>query len=470
MEPSLEQHLRYHDQHHLLTFWHELSQEERESLAKQIRGIDFAELSRLLAGQEAAIDWDALARAAEPPPAFRLAGRSGGNQFTPDQARAAGEAALAAGRVGAILVAGGQGTRLGWPHPKGTYPIGPVSKASLFQILFQRVVAVGRRYGPRVPLYLMTSPATHDETIAYLAEHERFGIDAEDLHIFCQAEMPAVDAATGRVLLESPGSIALSPDGHGGMLSALARSGGLQSMKDRGLEQLFYFQVDNPLVPIANPEFLGYHLLSRSEMSTLVVAKQRPEERVGVLVAVDGRVRIIEYSDLPDDIAAERDASGGLRFWAGNTGVHFFEREFLERVQNSATGLPFHLARKKVSHVAIGQAKSPSERIEPSEPNAIKFERFVFDLLPEARHALVVEADAARSFAPVKNGPGELTDSPEVAQAAMIRLYTEWLQAAGVEVAAGAPVEISPLYALDAAELAGKIEPGLRVTEGRLFC
>ena len=215
-----------------------------------------------------------------------------------------GTAAFAAGKVGAILVAGGQGTRLGWPHPKGTFPVGPVSNASLFQILFERLVALGRRHGKRVPLYLMTSPATHDETVAYLAENNRFGIAAEDLHIFCQAQMPAVDAATGRVLLEEPGRLALSPDGHGGMLSALARSGGLDDMRRRGLDHLFYFQVDNPLVPIGDPEFLGYHLLSRSEMSTLVIAKQRPEEKLGVLVSVDGGVRIIEYSDLPDDVAA----------------------------------------------------------------------------------------------------------------------------------------------------------------------
>ncbi len=474
MSPSLEQHLRSHDQHHLLTFWNELSPAERDTLVEQIRGIDFAELSRLLAGQEAATDWGALARRAEPPPAFRLSDTSGRRQFSADEARARGETALAAGHVGAILVAGGQGTRLGWPHPKGTYPIGPVSKAPLFQIIFERLVALGRRCSTSIPLYLMTSPATHEETVAYLDEHQRFGLAADDLQIFCQAQMPAVDAATGRVLLEAPGRVALSPDGHGGMLTALSRSGGLDDMARRGLQHLFYFQVDNPLVPIGDPEFLGYHLLSHSEMSTLVIAKQQSKDKVGVLVAIDGRVRIIEYSDLPDDVAAQRDSSGGLRFWAGNTGVHFFEREFLERVQHRATGLPIHLARKKVPHIAAieksGSGKSLGTQIEPTEPYAIKFERFVFDLLPEARHAIVVEADAGRTFAPVKNGPGAASDSPEAAQAAMVRLHAEWLRAAGAEVAPDVAVEISPLFALDAAELAGKIKPGLQVTKPTYFC
>jgi UDP-N-acetylglucosamine/UDP-N-acetylgalactosamine diphosphorylase len=470
MQPSLEQELRDHDQHHLLTFWNELSPAERDALIEQIRGIDFAELSRLLAGQEAATDWGALARKAEPPPAFRLSDTGGKRQFSADEARSRGTEALAAGRVGAILVAGGQGTRLGWPHPKGTYPIGPVSKAPLFQIIFERLVTLGRRHGAHLPLYLMTSPATHEETVEYLDEHRRFGLAADDLRIFCQAQMPAVDAATGRVLMEAPGRIALSPDGHGGMLSALSRSGGLDDMKSRGLEHLFYFQVDNPLVPIGDPEFLGYHLLSESEMSTLVVAKQQPQEKLGILVAIDGRVRIIEYSDLPDDVAALRDPDGGLRFWAGNTGVHFFEREFLERVQHSATGLPIHLARKKVPCITAAECASKGERIEPDEPNAIKFERFVFDLLPEARHAIVVEVDKDRTFAPVKNGPGAASDSPEAAQAAMTRLHAEWLRAAGAEIAPDVAVEISPLYALDAAELIGKIQPGLRVTKPTYFC
>ena len=166
----------------------------------------------------------------------------GKRQFSADEARKRGAAALAEGHVGAILVAGGQGTRLGWPHPKGTYPIGPVSKAPLFQIIFERLVALGRRHGARVPLYLMTSPATHEETVAYLDEHRRFGLAADDLRVFCQAQMPAVDAKTGRVLLEAPGRIALSPDGHGGMLSALSRSGGLDDMKSRGLSICFTFK------------------------------------------------------------------------------------------------------------------------------------------------------------------------------------------------------------------------------------
>ena len=191
------------------------------------------------------------------------------------------------GQVGVILVAGGQGTRLGFDKPKGMFPIGPVSDASLFQIFIEKMLAVGQQYKVRVPLFLMTSPATHADTVEYLATTERFGMQSHDVHVFCQGTMPAVDAATGQVLLADKGELAVSPDGHGGMLAALAKSGGLAEIRRRGIQQLFYLQVDNPLAPICDPAFIGYHLLSKSELSTLVVAKHTPLDRVGNFVSVE---------------------------------------------------------------------------------------------------------------------------------------------------------------------------------------
>jgi len=255
------------------------------------------------------------------------------------------------------------------------------------------------------------------------------------------------------------------------VLAALARGGALADMARRGLTQLFYFQVDNPLVPIGEPEFLGYHLLSGSEMSTQVVAKRHPRERVGNVVSIDGRVQIIEYSDLPDDAAELPAADGSPRFWAGNTAVHLLDRAFLERVGHDPAGLPFHIARKKVPYINV-DGNPPGQRIEPAAkdpPNAVKFERFVFDLLPQAKSAIVMEVSAAEAFAPVKNGPGEASDTAETAQAAMIAQYTRWLRSAGAEVAAGVPVEISPLFALTADELPRKIPPELQVAQPRYF-
>ena len=289
-------------QQSVLAHWDAWEPAARQSLAAQIRGLDLDLLARLYRERDKHGEIRELARRAGPPPAFRL--NSPHNRFTPQEARRRGRAALQAGAVGAMLVAGGQGTRLGFPHPKGMFSIGPVSGRSLFQIHVEKILAVGRRCKTRIPLYLMTSPATHDETIAFFAAHNRFGLAEEDLAIFCQGTMPAVDARTGELLLEAPGQLVLSPDGHGGMLAAMARSGCLKDARRRGIEQLFYFQVDNPLVEVCGEECIGYHLLCGAEMTSQVIAKREPLEKVGNVVELDGRPVVIEYSDLPDDVAA----------------------------------------------------------------------------------------------------------------------------------------------------------------------
>jgi UDP-N-acetylglucosamine/UDP-N-acetylgalactosamine diphosphorylase len=463
---KLHKRLAVFAQEHVLAFWDELDACARERLADQLEPLDFELIERLFRGHSADEDWAELARRAAAPPAFRL--HHSRPPIPTEQAHERGQQALAAGQVGVLLVAGGQGTRLGFAQPKGMFAIGPVSGASLFQVLFEKILARSRASGMRIPLYLMTSPATHDETVAYLAANEHFGLAREDVRVFCQGTMPAVDATSGRLLLSSKSEIVLSPDGHGGMLQALAASGCLADIRDRGLRQLFYCQVDNPLVEMCDPALLGYHLLASAEVSTLVVAKRHARERVGNVVSIDGRVRILEYSDLnplSDEIVERRAADGGPVFWAGNTATHVFDAAFLESMAASAEGLPFHVARKAVSYV-----DSAGRAVEPREPNAIKFERFIFDLLPAARRSIVVEADPAVAFAPVKNAPGEAFDTPESAQAQMIALHAAWLRAAGCEVASGVPVEVSPLFAQNAQELAARIRPGLAVTSARYFC
>jgi UDP-N-acetylglucosamine/UDP-N-acetylgalactosamine diphosphorylase len=449
-------------QEHLVAFWDDLAEAQRASLASQLAAIDFERVRASFHATSINEDWASLARRAEGPPAIRL-GRTD-NRYPADRARQLGEDALCAGRVGVVLVAGGQGTRLGFDHPKGLYQIGPVSGASLFQILLEKVLATGRRYGVPLPVYLMTSPATHEETTAYLHAHHRFGIAERDLTVFCQGTMPAVDAETGQILLAGPDCMALSPDGHGGMPAALRKHGALDDIRRRGLDHLFYMQVDNPLVVVCEPAFIGYHLLAESELSTQVVAKTAPRDRVGNVVSIDGQVRIIEYSDLPDDVAEQRSPDGSLKLWAGNTAMHVFAVGLLDRASQAGSELPYHRARKKVPYLD-GQG----ELIEPNEPNAIKFEQFIFDLLPLARNPLVVEVEEATTFAPVKNAPGSERDSPETVRAQMVALHRRWLERAGARVAAGVAVEISPLFALDASQVAAKVQAGREVTSSCYF-
>lgn len=448
--------LKAHGQQHLLQFWDELDASEQDAFASQLDMVDMALMEKLFAHREEETDVVSLANDAKEPPAFCLG--TGSGAIDPAKAIEAGLAALKAGEVAIIPVAGGQGTRLGFEHPKGMYPVGPVSGATLFQIHVEKTVALAKRHGVRIPFCVMTSPATHDETVAFLDENDRFGLDADDLMVFCQGTMPAVDESTGKLLLASKGSLALSPDGHGGMLAALEKSGTLATLEQRGIKHLFYFQIDNPLVDIGSPEFLGYHILSDSELSSEVVRKQAPLDRVGNVVQVDGRLHVIEYSDLPEEAANRRNDDGSLAIWAGSIAIHVMDLAFLRRMADSADSLPFHVARKKIAHV-----NDAGEIVKPSEPNGIKFERFIFDLLPQAKNAIVVEVDPRDHFAPLKNASGAASDTPETVREGIASQHRRWLQAAGVEVSDDTLVEICPLYALDEAEVKEKFEAGTKI-------
>ena len=462
MNDVLRQSLRAIEQERVLRFYDQLSPAGQQQLEHQLADVDLDLIARLTSEQEGACQWAELARRAEPPPAFRL--NDSRARFSVEEARQRGEDAMRRGEVGAILVAGGQGTRLGFDHPKGMFPIGPVSEVSIFQILIERVLASSQRDGQPIPLFVMTSPATHEETVEFLAQHHYFGMEEDDVTVFCQGTMPAVDDQSGEMLLAARDSLALSPDGHGGMLQALQKHGCLQKVRDRGIRQFSYGQIDNPLVHICHPELIGYHLLAESEMTSQVVEKTDPLDRVGNVVVVDGRMQIIEYSDLPDDVANRRTEDGSLYIWAGSIAVHVFDVEFLQRVAQRPDVLPFHRARKKVAFV-----DDDGRLIKPQQANATKFERFIFDLLPEGRNAIVVEGSQAEVFAPLKNAEGAATETATATRQAMMQLHSRWLAAAGVDVLEGVAVEISPLWALDAGQVAVRCKKGQRVNEPTYF-
>jgi UDP-N-acetylglucosamine/UDP-N-acetylgalactosamine diphosphorylase len=445
--PELLQRLARHHQERVLVGWDGLAADELESIIAQLAGIDLAELLTLYRRKD------------EPhtllPPRDRIAPLPPTPSAATAAERAHGEEALRRGEVAALLVAGGQGSRLGFDKPKGMYPVGPVSGASLFQVHAEKVLALSGQYGKPVPLLVMTSPATHDDTEAYFREHRHFGLSAKDVFFFQQGTMPSLDFATGKLLLEKRGRVFLSPNGHGGTLTALSESGLLADMKARGIRHVFYFQVDNPLVKIGDPDFLGRHVAAESEVSSKFVVKEDPAEKAGVLAVIDGKCGIIEYSDMPAEMAAEREPDGTLRFRAGSPAIHIFAVSFLERVAAEG-GLKYHIAKKKVPYFdpATGQT------IEPKTENALKFEMFIFDVLPMARRWLAVETPRAEEFAPLKNATG--ADSPETVRRALLNLYGGWLEKTGVKTN-GHPVEVSPLFALDAAELAAKLPKGFRI-------
>ena len=458
---SLRQQLRQHGQEHVLAWWDHLNDDERRALQEQVRALDLPALRQLHERRDHAYDVPLPERIAPVPVVAHNA---------PDSAAALrrGEEALRAGEVAVLLVAGGQGSRLGFEHPKGMYEVGPVSKKSLFQMHAEKVLATRRRYGRPVPFLVMTSPATDAETRQFFAEHNHFGLPADEVIFFQQGTMPALDLATGKLLMEDRGRLFLSPDGHGGTLTALASSGLLRRMRQRGIRQVFYFQVDNPLVKIADPTFLGHHLGRRSEASSKVVAKRSPQEKVGVFAQVNGRCTLIEYSDLPDELARQTDETGRLRLWAGSPAIHLFDVAFLDRVTRGAGQVPFHTARKKVPHV-----DEAGNAVQPAKENALKFERFIFDVLPLAERWLVVEANRAEEFAPVKNATG--ADSPSTAEQAISDLTASWLHHASIVVprwpngSSAVPLEVSPRFALDADEFARRVDRDTKIDGPRYF-
>ncbi len=459
---SLESRLAPYGQQQALRFWDELNPEQRNHLRDQIESIDLDQLESLISGQDEEQDFESLAASASPPPAVRADGS--GTSWTIEDARERGEQALRDGEVAAVIVAGGQGTRLGFDQPKGMFPIGPVSGRTLFHFFADLLIATGERYGAEVPLYVMTSDATDTQTREFFAENQNLGLSAEKIRIFRQGTMPAVDSQTGKLLLSEKDSLALSPDGHGGTVAALVKSGSLDDAKRCGVKYLAYIQVDNPLADLCDPVLIGHHVLSESEMTTQVVRKRYPMEKVGNVVLVDAKVRIIEYSDLPQPAAEATTADGELKLWAGNIAVHVIDVAFLDRMSQTPESLPFHRAHKKVPYIDESGAG-----VEPKQPNATKFERFIFDLLPSARNAFVVEARASESFAPVKNAEGAETDTASLARAAISDLHRRWLERAGAVVDEGVQVEINPRFSLSPADLDRKIFANLQIESDRYF-
>lgn len=451
--------LRAHGQEHVVAWWDELDAAQRLRLVEQLRTIDFEELKALFGMRE---DKTAL------PEERRIAAlpRPNANAIQQDHHRHLGEQMLRRGSVAFLVVAGGQGSRLGFEHPKGMYPVGPVSGKTLFQIHTEKILALRRRFGAPLPFLVMTSPATDEETRHFFQEQKFFGLPTEDVIFFCQGTMPALDLKTGKLLMENKAELFLGPNGHGGTLTGLADSGLLDVLERRGIQTVSYFQVDNPFVDLADRVFLGQHLTQNAEVSSKVIPKETPTDKLGNFVLVDGRCSIIEYSDLPEVLAHKTDATGQLLFWAGNPAIHLFDVTFLRKVTQGAARISWHLARKKVPYL-----NERGQRVEPARENALKFERFIFDVLPQADRWTAV-ATSNKEFEPLKNATGP--NSPATVRQALCDQAARWLERAGVKVRrdlqgqVAVPMEISPLYALDAEELAAKVDRNMRVS-GELY-
>ncbi|MBM4113440.1 MAG: UDPGP type 1 family protein [Phycisphaerae bacterium] len=457
---SMRRRLKACGQEHLLAHWDSLPESNRRALLSRLADLPLESLRAMLAETEshAGAGLDSV----EPVPVHRR------DQRDATRFRAEGERLLREGRVAAFTVAGGQGTRLGWRGPKGTFPATVITGKPLFRVFAEQIRAAERRYGRSIPWYVMTSPLNDAETRAFFKDNDYFGREAIDHFFLPQGVVPTLDLE-GRVLLAERDEPAANPDGHGGSLRALRRSGAIDDMLARGISVMSYFQVDNPLVHVVDPLFLGLHASapdSSAEMSSKCVPKRNAQEKVGVLCRARGRggrtvTRVVEYSDLPRELAERRGPEGRLVFDAGSIAVHAISVAFVARLTEDLDrfALPWHRAVKKTPYFDPATGRT----IEPDKPNSVKFESFVFDALELAERSLVLETPRIEEFAPIKNAEGE--DSPAHSHELQSERAASWLESNGVKVprradgTVDARIEISPLTALEAADLAGVAIP-----------
>jgi len=442
LSPELKSAVIAAGQEHLLEY-------DSPLLEKQLEAIDWEALPGLAAKYVLEKPRVAIPDDVKPAPYFPLHPRTEAEKRLQQDARKRGEELLRQGKVACLTVAGGQGTRLGFDGPKGTYPIGPLSGRTLFEYFAGSIARAGEKFGKPLRWYVMTSALNREATEKFFREHDYLGLAPEQVFFFTQGTMPAF-GYDGKLLMSSPESLALSPDGHGGTLLALRKSGALEQMKKDGAEYISYFQVDNPLVPVVNPLFIGMHDLEGSEMSAIMLAKTNAFEKLGNFCVCGGHLEIIEYSDLPAELAESRNPDGSLRFISGSPAIHVISRAFVEKLTASGRlDLPWHRADKKIP--CIGDPK-------PESPNGVKLESFIFDALALARKTLVLEGDRAEMFAPTKNATG--VDSAESCREMLIARDLRRLNRAGVTTDPGCKVELSPRSVFDdddAAELAKRL-------------
>lgn len=470
---ATRQRLERAGQGHLLRFHDELAERERAALLAQIDALDLESLPALVDAYVRNKPVYTLPPGVKPARYFPADPASPSNPWDHADMFDAGEKLVRAGKVAAFVVAGGQGSRLGFEGPKGCFPAGVITEKSLFQLFAEYLLGVGDRYGTVPPFYVMTSPLNHDATVEFFRANRNFGLREDGVMFFRQGVMPSLDIHTGKVLLAGKGEVATNPDGHGGSITALHASGALADMRRRGVEHISYFQVDNPHTKVIDPVFIGLHAAgkgSSGEMSSKMIAKRAPEEKVGMFCEVDGKVEVVEYSDLPMDLQRERESGGRLRFVAGNAALHMLSVEFVGRLATDPSfALPYHRAEKKVECVD----PATGAEVKPAAPNAVKLERFVFDALPRAKASVVLEVDRVEEFAPIKNATG--ADSVESSHALQTLRAARWLAACGVGVPMkpdGTPdcvLEVSPRTAtraeeLKRADLPSGIKPGSRVS------
>ncbi|XP_054162647.1 UDP-N-acetylhexosamine pyrophosphorylase-like [Oppia nitens] len=429
---SVEQLLEIYGQKHLTAFWDQITEEQRKLLLNDLNSIKFDKVCRAFKeteetdkdGQNKSID-DLL----EPLSSQVHQSITRSSKETLNAFRETGLREISEGRVAALLLAGGQGTRLGVNYPKGMYDVGLPSHKTLYQLQGERILRLERLAydltGKKasIPWYIMTSEATKEPTIEFFEKHDYFGLPADNVVVFEQSTFPCFQF-DGKIILETPYKVARAPDGNGGLYNALKEKGILDDMKRRGIQHIQVYCVDNILVKVADPTFIGYCISKGAEAAAKVVQKAFPTEAVGIICKVQGKYKVVEYSEVSAQTAQKRSADGRLTFDAGNICNHYFTLNFLNNI--CGKDLIHHIAKKKIPYV-----NSNGQLVKPDKVNGIKLEKFVFDVFGFTDKFVVWEVLREDEFSPLKNGDGSDKDNPTTARLSIYNLHQRFVLNSG---------------------------------------
>ena len=447
---SIQRIFKYH-QEHILHFWDELSEQEQKHLLEIAGAINFRKIQK----------YYKIAKTENKPINFSLLEPSDyvkQNDERREKFYQLGSEALKSGKVAFLTVAGGQASRLGFDLPKGCFGISPITKKSLFQIFAEKILFYSNLYNQSLKWFIMTSIDNFKTTVDFFSQNNYFNLDKKNVFFFKQGINPTVTSESGDLILKNKSELFMNPNGHGGILGALTSQGYISQMEHLGIEYLSYFQVDNPLINMADPYFIGCHIDENSNISTKVIRKEFAEEKLGIAMqeCKSTKRKIVEYSDIPEKIMKQQDENGNLLFNMGSTGIHIFSVSFIKKASSK---LPIHIANKEMTLPNINNSDNPEKKI-----SVLKFETFVFDTIPLAKKAIFFETSRNEEFFPLKNKTG--TDSIETCIDGQINLYRSWLKDLGCkDIDKIERCEISPLFAPDRAsflEIANKKLSGIK--------
>ncbi len=403
--------LKTYNQEHIIKLLEKMTEEERKNLIEQINNIDFHQVIELYDNAQKPVEIKE-----NKIEAIKYLDKSKLSSSKKEELDSLGEAIIATGKYAVVTMAGGQGTRLEHPGPKGTFKLDVYGKGKyLFEILAENLKEANKKYNTSIPWYIMTSKQNNDETYEFLEKNNYFGYNKKDVILFSQGELPLVDT-DGKLLIGKDKLIKLASDGNGGTFSSLRKSGALADMKERGIKWVFIGGVDNALLKMADTTLLGLAISENVQIASKSIVKANPHEKVGVFCKMNGHPKVIEYSELPEKMAEEVDSDGELKNGESHIMCNLFTIDAIEKI--SKEPLIYHSAIKKNSYI-----DEDGKEVIPKEPNSYKFEAFIFDAFELFDDIAILRGKREDDFAPVKNKDG--VDSPKTAKELYERFWNK---------------------------------------------